>query len=94
MAISKSNLKLRLGDVYLTRGVAAKIPPVFVLFALERHMHGDWGDVCKADWELNDQAVKDGTRLVSIYKSKTQRTFWVITEADRSVTTVLMPEEY
>ncbi|MBB5036166.1 hypothetical protein [Prosthecobacter dejongeii] len=62
--------------------------------ALVRHIQGDWGEVCKDDWQSNDEAVKEGTRLLSAYTSKEGNKFWIITEADRSVTTVLMPEEY
>ena len=62
--------------------------------ALVRHIQGDWGEVCKDDRQSNDEAVKEGTRLLSAYTSKEGNKFWIITEADRSVTTVLMPEEY
>lgn len=94
MANSKSNKTVLIGTVYVTHGVAAKIPMENVLLALERHLRCDWGDVGDEDWKLNDRALDEGTRLVSIYKQKTGRSFWVITEADRQATTVLMPEEY
>jgi hypothetical protein len=61
--------------------------------ALERHLQGDWGEVSPDDWERNQQALQQGDRLLSIYTiGKT--TFWVITEGDRSVTTVLLPSDY
>jgi hypothetical protein len=50
--------------------------------------------VDEADWERNDQSVEEGFRLLSVYRSRSGVRFWVITEADRSVTTVLLPEEY
>ena len=61
---------------------------------LLRHARGDWGVVCDEDKRLNDEALKDGERLVSAYELKDGTKIWVITEADRSATTVLMPDEY
>ncbi len=60
---------------------------------LLRHLGGDWGDVCKQDSKLNDDALKDGTRILSSYPINKKK-LWIITEADRSVTTLLLPEEY
>jgi hypothetical protein len=59
-----------------------------------RHAAGDWGEVYAEDWSLNDQAVLDGTRLLSAYRTLKGKQLWVITEADRSVTTILFPVEY
>lgn len=61
---------------------------------LARHTHGDWGDVCIEDQEANDQALLTGRRLLSSYNLPNNRKVWVITEADRSVTTILLPEDY
>jgi hypothetical protein len=61
---------------------------------LVRHLAGDWGDVCLEDREANDEAVRDGSRILSAYTLKTGEKIWVITEADRSVTTILLPDEY
>lgn len=61
---------------------------------IHRHIYGDWGDVCDEDWRANEQALQDGERLVSIYQVDSDLTLWVITEADRSQTTVMLPEEY
>ena len=61
---------------------------------LRRHLRGDWGDVSKADWQCNEQALKTGERLFSAYHTPDGRKFWIITEADRSATTVLLPEDY
>jgi hypothetical protein len=61
---------------------------------LRRHVAGDWGDVDAEDKALNDQALLDGTRLLSSYRTSKGQTIWVITEADRSVTTILLPEDY
>lgn len=61
---------------------------------LRRHVAGDWGLVDKHDWEANDQALLDGSRLLSEYETSKGVRFWIITEADRSVTTLLRPSEY
>lgn len=60
---------------------------------LSRHQCGDWGDLGKEDKQSNDQAVSQGERIFSAYKFDTVK-FWVITEHDRSATTILLPEEY
>lgn len=57
------------------------------------HQSGDWGDVCPEDAHWNDKAVEDGDRVLSSYKLYGEKV-WVITEADRSVTTILFPSEY
>jgi hypothetical protein len=61
---------------------------------LRRHQFGDWGDVGHEDWEQNDQALTDGSRLFSVYRTRLDERIWVITEADRSATTLLLPDEY
>ena len=60
---------------------------------LSRHASGDWGDLDECDRRENQLSLKHGWRLVSSYPVG-KRTIWVITEAERSVTTVLLPEEY
>lgn len=61
---------------------------------LARHVLGDWGDVPPEDAETNEQALKQGGRLMSVYKVDDSLTLWVITERDRSYTTILLPEDY
>ena len=61
---------------------------------LERHIRGDWGEVSKGDARLNDAAVRDGERILSAYTTKDGERLWIITEADRSSTCLLLPEEY
>ena len=61
---------------------------------LDRHSQCDWGEVCGDDWEVNDQSLIDGTRILSAYRTKTDVRIWVITEADKSSTCILLPEEY
>jgi hypothetical protein len=61
---------------------------------LLRHASGDWGDVGPEDRRLNDEAVRDGSRILSAYRTAKGVKLWVITEADRSSTCILLPEEY
>ena len=63
-------------------------------FFLDRHVAGDWGQVDAEDWQLNDEAVKEGTRLLSAYTTLKGRKLWIITEHDRSSTTILLPSDY
>ena len=65
-----------------------------VLAGLRRHARGDWGDLEEEDREANDGALASGERLLSAYSADDGTKFWVITEWDRSATTVLFPEEY
>ena len=60
---------------------------------LQRHARGDWGEVCEEDAEANRAAVREESRILSVYKIEKQ-TVWIITEADRSATTILLPDEY
>lgn len=64
------------------------------LFLLARHARGDWGVVDAEDWRANDHALQAGARLLSAYRLATGTKVWIITEADRSATTLLLPEEY
>ena len=61
---------------------------------LSRHQIGDWGELCPADRDENELSVKQGFRILSNYPVGADERLWVITEADRSVTTILLPSEY
>ncbi len=61
---------------------------------LTRHFSRDWGDVDADDWKENNLSLENGFRLLSSYRTNAGERLWVITEADRSVTTILLPEEY
>ena len=63
-------------------------------FFLDRHAVGDWGSVCEEDKQANDEALVTGGRLLSAYQTLKGVRLWVITEADRSSTCVLLPENY
>ncbi|WP_422923299.1 hypothetical protein [Singulisphaera sp. PoT] len=82
-----------LGEVVITANAHARLDPVDVKHGLGRHARGDWGEVCEEDRELNDLSLREGSRLLSVYRSGDER-FWIITEWDRSVTTVLLPLDY
>jgi hypothetical protein len=61
---------------------------------LTRHASGDWGDLDQEDLRENERSIKDGCRLLSAYILSTGARIWIITEADRSSTCILLPEEY
>ncbi|MCM1525242.1 MAG: hypothetical protein NC120_12385 [Ruminococcus sp.] len=98
MYIEKSEFEY--GELYMTRGIDERMHEgdlfkSFVAESVNRYLRRDWGDTCEEDADLNDEALKSGDRLLAVYIfPKTGETIWIITEADRSVTTVLLPEEY
>jgi len=61
---------------------------------LVRHVRGDWGEVCEEDRQENELALQQGFRLLSVYTTQVGEKLWVITEADRRATTVLLPSDY
>ena len=61
---------------------------------LTRHAQGDWGDLCEEDKEANEEALLEGLRLLSSYRTNNGTKIWIITEDNRSATTVLLPQEY
>lgn len=91
-----SHMRFSLGQVLATPGALGLLarlelnPTTF----LTRHVTGDWGDLDTEDRQLNDAAVLNGGRIFSAYKVGPEHRIWIITEADRSATTVLLPEEY
>ncbi len=98
------NAAFNTGQIVATRGVfdlACENPEFaqFIQKSLNRHVKGDWGDVDDEDKQTNDQALKQCTRLLSAYNDDRfpkngVATIWIITEADRSATTILFPDEY
>ncbi|MBK7878915.1 MAG: hypothetical protein IPJ77_24925 [Planctomycetes bacterium] len=87
-------LSFPLGEVRITDGAERKLDPYDVVTGITRHARGDWGDLDDHDWQQNDNAYEHGGRLFSRFIAKCGKAFWVITECDRSATTVLLPEEY
>jgi hypothetical protein len=94
--IEIARLRFSIGELVATPGAletladAGQSPMVFVA----RHIRGDWGDCCPEDRQANEDALRDGERLLSVYRTSMGVKIWVITEADRSSTCVLLPEEY
>jgi len=86
--------KFPLGRIVATPNALNQIPNDEILRAVSRHVQGDWGTLDAEDWIANERALKEGGRLFSQYHSIQNIKFWIITEADRSVTTVLLPEDY
>ncbi len=88
-----------LGRVMMTQGIAALIKASTINPTLYLHQHivGDWGDVCEEDWAANNEALENESRLFSVYRlpdNNVSKNIWIITEWDRSVTTLLLPSEY
>lgn len=94
--IARIERKFPLGQIVATPGAidvmnqSGETPDEFLF----RHSTGDWGDIPQEDAELNDAAVTDCGRILSAYSTKDDVKLWIITEADRSATTILLPEEY
>jgi hypothetical protein len=91
---SSGIVKVPLGQIVATPAVIGTVLQPDIAAALRRHAVGDWGDMAADDRAANDDALKSGDRLLSVYHSASGTTFWVLTEADRSVTTVLLPDDY
>ena len=93
MLIALTTAKFPLGQVAMTANAADQLAAEDIQKALTRHVAGDWGEVCEEDRKENELSLKEGFRLLSVYGTGETK-FWIITEADRSVTTVLLPEDY
>lgn len=87
-------MKFQLGRVVATRNASESLLREDMTMALMRHQSGDWGKTDPHDSAVNENALKFGGRLMSVYDAFDGTRFWIITEADRSVTTILLPEDY
>ena len=83
-----------LGKTVITANALEQLNREDVATSLGRHAQRDWGDLCQDDVEENELSLKEGFRLMSVYADRNGTKFWIITEGDRSVTTVLLPEDY
>jgi len=83
--------RFRLGRIVSTPQALEQLTQGDISLGIRRHQAGDWGD---GDNEANERALIEGLRLWSVYRAVNGTKFWLITEADRSATTVLLPEEY
>lgn len=99
----QAKARFKLGQLCYTPGAQAVLQryQVSAFQLLARHVTGDWGDVCPEDAQTNEEALREGARILSAYvlssplgETLAPAKLWVITEADRSVTTLLLPEEY
>lgn len=86
--------KFRLGRIVATPNALERLTQTDILTGIQRHQAGDWGDMVEHDRAENELSLKEGLRLLSSYRAANGTKFWLITEADRSVTTVLLPEDY
>lgn len=99
--------KFALGQVVATPGAIFAVDPWSRAFYLARHVAGDWGDIDPEDAKLNDESIASEVndthgatdddyrgRVMSVYKVSPTTSIWIITEWDRSVTTILLPHEY
>ena len=94
--VNESAILFPLGNVYMTVGAkealeeSSQFPSEFLI----RHQKGDYGEVCEDDRQENDFSVKEGFRILSAYETAKRVKIWIITEADRSSSTILLPSEY
>ena len=86
--------KFSLGQLVATPGALEALDEESFWPYIKRHANGDWGDVCAEDKAENELSLKEGFRLLSAYHLPDGCKIWIITEADRSATTILLPEEY
>ena len=86
--------KFPMGRLLMTPGVRDSVKRPEIEKLLQRHNYGDWGELDEDDVAQNELGLEEGLRLMSAYTAGSGQTVWVITEADRSVTTLLLPEEY
>ena len=99
MSVAQQCKPFKPGKIVATRAVDAFISTPSIQTeihaCMRRHLKGDWGELCATDVRLNDAATHDGSRILSSYTVGPAGTrIWIITEADRSTTTVLFPSEY
>ena len=86
--------KFPLGRTVATPCTLAKVPADEMQSALRRHHIGDWGDLDEHDRQENERSLREGGRLLSVFCTKAGVKFYIITEHDRTVTTVMLPDEY
>lgn len=93
-SVNTQQKSFSLGQVVITPSARDELHPDDVAQSLVRHARGDWGDCGKADAAENELSLREGFRLFSVYHDRSGTKFWIITEADRKVTTILLPEDY
>ena len=86
--------KFRLGHIVSTPNALARLTQEDILHGIQRHQAGDWGELNEKDRQANDQALVNGTRILSVYRAANGTKFWLITEPDRSSSCIMLPEDY
>ena len=84
----------RLGRIVATPNALESLTQEDILTAIQRHQAGDWGNLTEDNRTVNDRALAEGGRILSAYQATNGTKFWLITEAGRSTTTILLPEDY
>jgi hypothetical protein len=92
--ILTSQMKFDLGQLVITPAALEAVPADDICNAINRHICGDFGDLDAADRRENELALRAGLRLLSVYHATNGIKFWLITEADRRLTTILLPSDY
>ncbi len=93
---TESTARFPLGRTVITRGALDALIEAgqSALEFFRRHQSGDWGEVCEEDKQENEFSLKNGFRILSTYRTRAGEKIWIITEHDRSATTILLPSEY
>jgi hypothetical protein len=86
--------KFPLGAIVATPSILDLLTATEIFKLLDRHSAGDWGDLCDSDKKMNDKALISNDKLFSAYVTSTRKKVWIVTEASRSVTTIMLPSEY
>jgi hypothetical protein len=85
--------KFRLGRIFSSANAMSRLATEDILAGIQRHQAGDWGDVEPEDHAANERALLTGARIWSVYHAANGLEFWIITEASRESTTVMLPED-
>ena len=91
-------MKFETGDIYMTAGIAGKFQKdiifmTFIIECIKKYREGNWGVTEKEDCKRNEIALENGERIFAVYKDRGKK-IWIITEWNRSYTTIMFPEEY
>ncbi len=88
------NTQVAIGSLYITANAQNQLDKQSITDCLRKHINGDWGDLDKQDKETNNLALQTDERILSAYHDTKGKKFYIITEADRSITTILLSDDY
>lgn len=91
---NQDEFKFHINQAVVTSAASERLTGSQIYAALVLHQLGNWGDICEEDRKANDDALLNNGRLMSVFKDDNGVIFWIITEWDRSLTTVLLPDDY